>query len=126
MLSLKSEKPATEETVNELLSSTRPARIVNDANSPNADAAQRRSRSESDDDYEAVIAVLTDRCRVIECRDRIQWIIQFRETAETTPTARWRSRSFCRTREALVRCAVRFCGTARGLERLPAWCEAPR
>jgi hypothetical protein len=125
MLSLKSEKPATAETVNGLRSSGS-GKIDEEATNPNTVAAQPRSRSESDNDYAAVVAVLTDHWRVIECRDRIQWIVQFRETAEIAPRARWRSRSFCRSREALVRCAVRLCGTAHGLGRLPEWCELQR
>ena len=123
MLSLKSEKPATAETVNELLSSTRPARIVDDANNPDSDDVQRRSRSESDDNYEAVIAILTDRWRVIECRDRIQWILQYRASAETYSTAHWVGRSYCRSRDALIRCCISRCGTVHGLGGLPEWCE---
>ena len=55
--------------------------------------------NESYDDYPRIVARLNDRWRIIECRDRVQWILQKR-TAE----ARWTGRSYCRTAEALRRC----------------------
>ena len=61
------------------------------------------SRAESSDDYPDVVAVLNDRWRVIACAAGIQWILQCRRSAETCSTARWQGRSFCRTREALIR-----------------------
>ena len=62
------------------------------------------SPKERDDNYRAVITRLNDRWRVIVCRDHIQWILQKREAS------RWRNRSFCMTRAALLREVLRHCG----------------
>jgi hypothetical protein len=62
------------------------------------------TRSESSDDYPDVVIALNDRWRVIECRHRLQWILQHRNRSETVSTGDWRGRSYCRTREALRRC----------------------
>jgi hypothetical protein len=65
------------------------------------------SRRESDDDYFAVVAVLSDRWRVIRWRDGIQWILQRRDATRSLHGAPWRGRSYLRTREALLRvCAA--------------------
>ena len=48
-----------------------------------AEAMPNFSRRESDDAYNAVIAHLNDDWRVIECLDRIQWILQFRASSKT-------------------------------------------
>jgi hypothetical protein len=50
-----------------------------------------------------VVAHLNERWRVIECAAGIQWILQHR-AGERHGTARWDDRSYCRTREALIRC----------------------
>lgn len=70
-------------------------------------------RSETSDDYPGVVAVLNSRWRVVACAGAvplqgIQWILQGRgkqgrSSSETSPTADWRGRSFCRTKEALIR-----------------------
>src|SRR6266849_6401927 len=60
-------------------------------------------RAECHETYPA-LAYLTDKVRVIECRDRLQWILQCRRSV--CPNS-WRGVSFCRTREALLRCASR-------------------
>jgi hypothetical protein len=60
------------------------------------------SRSEEADDYHAVVARLNDSWRVIVCAAGIQWILQ-RRRGERRGTARWESRCFCRTSEALNR-----------------------
>jgi hypothetical protein len=63
--------------------------------------------------------------RVIECRDGIQWILQYRNSrAETVSRSDWRGRSYCRTRQALIACCDRHCGpvepaTASILSALP-------
>jgi hypothetical protein len=62
------------------------------------------SRHEAADDYFAVIAQLSPRWRVIECPDGVQWVLQYRFRAETSDKPPWKGRSFCRTREALIRC----------------------
>jgi len=48
--------------------------------------------------------------------DPLQWILQRREGS------RWRNRSFCRTREGLLRCVREYCGVvdAEALARLEA------
>jgi hypothetical protein len=54
---------------------------------------------EEDDDYAGGIITSDGDVRVINCKDNIQWIVQHRKGEV------WRSRSFCRTRAALIRCA---------------------
>jgi hypothetical protein len=70
--------------------------------------------AECRDDYPAVV-YLSDTGRVIECRDGIQWIVQRRRSV--CPNS-WRGVSYCRTKQALLRCA----GTPGGfaMERLHA------
>jgi hypothetical protein len=58
---------------------------------------------EESSSYPAV-AVLNPKWRVIECRGRGQWILQGRR-GQRHGRPRWEGRSFCSTREALVRCA---------------------
>ena len=70
--------------------------------------------AECRDTYPALV-YLTDRVRVIECRDRLQWIVQRRRSV--CPDS-WRGVSFCRTREALLRCAGR--GEPAAMARLRA------
>lgn len=59
---------------------------------------------ESDQNYRGVLAILNDRWRVIVCRDGVQWILQYRKSAEKTGTrSGWRGRSYCRISQALKR-----------------------
>ena len=59
------------------------------------------SRREEADDYRAIVVRLNDNWRVIECRDRIQWIVQQRSgTRHGQP--RWDGRKYYRTREGLL------------------------
>ena len=87
--------------------------------------------AESDDRYPAV-AVLNQRHRVIRCRAGIQWILQRRNVPAGTggnrpeghSTSDWRGRSYCRTREALIRCCHEHAGeiapsAVAALEALP-------
>jgi hypothetical protein len=60
------------------------------------------TRSEEADDYSTVVARLNAGWRVIGCRAGIQWIVQ-RRAGERHGKPRWESRSFCRTKEALIR-----------------------
>jgi hypothetical protein len=39
---------------------------------------RQKGFAESDDDYPCTVAFLNYRWRVIECRDRVQWILQYR------------------------------------------------
>jgi hypothetical protein len=57
-------------------------------------------RGEENDTY-PVVAPLNGRWRVIVCKNSTQWILQTRRGGPDS----WRGRSFCSTREALVRCA---------------------
>lgn len=63
---------------------------------------QARRLAESDEAYPSI--QLSPHWRVIRCPAAIQWILQYRASAETYSTAIWRGRSYCRTRDALIRC----------------------
>jgi len=78
-------------------------------------AGIQRPPSETAEDY-PVIAAIDDGTRVIECPAGIQWIVQRRSGG------RWHGRSFCRTKEALIRIA----GNHPALARLPNTCGADR
>jgi hypothetical protein len=68
----------------------------------------RSSLPETSDLYPAIR--LNGRWRVIVCCQGIQWVLQYRASAETYSTAVWRGRSFCRTSEALIRCGKAHAG----------------
>jgi hypothetical protein len=81
-----------------------------------------RPAGESDQTYPNIN--LNDRWRVIECRDGIQWVLQARNRAETVASDVWRGRSYCRTRQALIRCCDQYAGAINpaavaALEALP-------
>jgi hypothetical protein len=75
----------------------------------NLPTAMPSSRSEEADDYDAVVARLNDRWRVIVCVADIQWVLQ-RRTGERHGRARWEGRGFCRTSEALNRLSRNHAG----------------
>jgi hypothetical protein len=82
--------------------------------------------SESYEDYGRVIVHLNDRHRVILCRDGVQWILQRRISNLADG---WRGRSFCRTKEALLRCIKENAGRVPSdalaiLDALPDWAES--
>jgi hypothetical protein len=54
-----------------------------------------------------LIAQLNARWRVID--DPLQWILQRRKGNPRGKNSGWRNRSFCRTREALLRCIRELC-----------------
>ena len=68
------------------------------------------SASEEADAYPAIVARLNDGWRVIVCRTGTQWILQHRRSPKKAPADDWRGRSFCRTSEALIRCAREHAG----------------
>lgn len=70
-----------------------------------ASVVPARSMAETTDGYPAVVAVLDDKTRVIECRAGIQWIAQRRTNSGRYP---WDAVSFCRTKEALLRCVAEY------------------
>jgi hypothetical protein len=83
---------------------------------------------EGNDAYPNVVSCLDDKTRIIVCQDGIQWIVQKRNT-RNIPSSMWVGVSFCRTREALLRCSGYPDHPI--LAALPEWCpsrraEAPR
>ena len=58
---------------------------------------------ETSDSYPRVVVDFGDGWRVIECAAGLQWIVQRRLRNTTRP---WEAQSFCRTKEALLRCAM--------------------
>jgi hypothetical protein len=90
-----------------------------------------RPAAESDPAYPAL--QLNDRWRVIVCRDAIQWVLQRRDRPdrpERHAREDWRGRSYCRTREALIRCCDRYSGeidpvAVAALRTLPDRIEPP-
>jgi hypothetical protein len=92
------------------LESDRAGEIVLDGTLPHTIPNLSIQRRESGDDYHRVVAVLNDRWRVIECHDGIQWILQRRNRAKTVSSGDWRGKGYCRTRDALIRCASVYCG----------------
>ena len=55
-----------------------------------------------------LVAQLNASWRVID--DQLQWILQRRKGNPRKKNAGWRDRSFCRTRDALLRCVREYCG----------------
>ena len=78
---------------------------------------------ETADDYVGLVAQLSDRWRVITCRDHLQWILQKRD-AQRSGRPRWTGVRYFRTREALIRACRTLCesidpGTMTTLLALP-------
>ena len=65
-------------------------------------SGRRKPLSEEADDYPFVVAVLNAQWRLIECRDRIQWILQKRG-GSNNGKPRWRSKKWCRSKVGLMR-----------------------
>jgi len=63
---------------------------------PTAVPGRHRSHRETDDAYPTIV-VVTNRVRVINCKDDLQWVVQ------KAHGDKWEGVSFCRTREVLVR-----------------------
>jgi hypothetical protein len=68
------------------------------------------SARETADNYPRVVAILNPGWRVIECRDGVQWILQRRGSPEMARGDDWRGRSYCQTKEALIRCTREYAG----------------
>ena len=68
-----------------------------------------RNKGEETDSYPDVVARLGHDWRVIVCRDGIQWIVQ-RRAGKRHGGARWEARSYCRSREGLMRLCRDFLG----------------
>lgn len=63
---------------------------------------------ETADGYFGFVAQLNPDWRVVACRDRVQWILQRRGSPEKPRRDDWRGRSYCRTRDALIRCTREY------------------
>lgn len=63
---------------------------------------------ESSDAYHRVVVRLSQRWRVIVCRDGIQWIVQ-RRVAAGRRGGEWKGVHYCRTRDALIRLCDASC-----------------
>ncbi len=66
-----------------------------------APVALKKRIDEGADTYPAIVAILNTRHRVIECRDRLQWILQ-RKGGKGSNS--WRGVSFSQSKGALLRC----------------------
>jgi hypothetical protein len=82
------------------------------------------SGSEEADAYRDVLVRLNANWRVIICAARIQFVLQ-RRSGKRHGRARWEGRSYCRTREALIRVSHEHAGAidpaaAAVLAALPA------
>ena len=55
-----------------------------------------------------LVAQLNESWRVVD--DPLQWILQRRKGNPRPKNSGWRDRSFCRTRDALLRCVREYCG----------------
>ena len=75
----------------------------------NEDHRAQASHHETADDYRAVLAHLSDRWRVVACKDRIQWILQGRD-GKRAGRPRWTGVRYFRTREALMQSVRGLCG----------------
>jgi hypothetical protein len=68
------------------------------------------SRMEKADHYAGLVVQLNANWRVVECHDRIQWILQRRSSPKMSRRDDWRGRSYCRTSQALIRSAREYAG----------------
>jgi hypothetical protein len=71
-----------------------------------------------------LVAQLNERWRVVD--DPLQWILQRRKGNPRKKSSGWQGRSFCRTRDALLRCVREYCGeidleALSMLKDLPEW-----
>jgi hypothetical protein len=57
----------------------------------------------------SLVAQLNDAWRVVD--DPLQWKLQRKKGNPRSKNAGWRDRSFCTTREGLLRCVREYCGT---------------
>lgn len=69
-----------------------------------------------------LVAQLNEQWRVVD--DPLQWILQKRKGKARNKSSGWQGRSFCRTREALLRCIREYCGDVAA-ENLDTICVLP-
>jgi len=55
-----------------------------------------------------LVVQINEQWRVVD--DPLQWILQKRKGKARNKSSGWQGRSFCRTREALLRCIREYCG----------------
>jgi hypothetical protein len=85
-----------------------PSSVIPASSRARPDCDRRRKLAESSAAYTDVVAVLNDHWRVVASGNGIQWVLQYRNRAETVAGDVWRGRSYCRTREALTRCCDEY------------------
>jgi hypothetical protein len=73
-------------------------------------AGRPREHLGTADDYDGIVAQIDSDWRIIECRDRLQWILQRRGSPKKPRRDDWRGRSYCRTSDALIRCTREYVG----------------
>jgi hypothetical protein len=95
LTSLQDWKPPVRATVLVLLEPANSARET--------DAEAGTAQNESADAYPAIVAVLDAHTRVVRGSCGIQWVVQRLKNRARGRT--WDGVSFCRTKEALLRCA---------------------
>jgi hypothetical protein len=88
------------------------------------------SRLETADDYVGLVVQLNPDWRVVKCPNGQQWILQRRGSPKKARRNDWRAHSYCRTAEALRRCARVYTGVidptaAAILASLPERIESP-
>jgi hypothetical protein len=88
------------------------------------------SRMESADEYSGLVVQFNPNWRIVECRDRLQWILQHRGSPKKPRRDDWCGRSYCQTSEALRRCAREHAGpvdpsAAAVLAELPERIDSP-
>jgi hypothetical protein len=71
-----------------------------------------------------LVAQLNERWRAVD--DPLQWILQRKKGNHRNKNSGWQGRSFCRTRDALLRCVAGHCGeidanSLAKLKSLPDW-----
>ena len=69
----------------------------------------RSNHRETADDYRHFIFEHGN-LRVVECRDRIQWLLQRRKSAGSGAGARWANLGYCVTLRALIRLHAHYAG----------------
>jgi len=75
--------------------------MLGGSDTENCRMRQSPCAQETSDCYSGIVAQLSDDVRVVECRDRIQWIVQRRKKGGAARP--WRGIAYCVTRNALMR-----------------------
>lgn len=78
---------------------------------------RKDSLRESDNQYNGVVLYLSDRWRVIVCKNNKQWILQYRSSLTDLNT--WQAKSYCTQRTSLERCIKQKTGKELTLSNLP-------